>query len=261
MPAGHVSASAALLRYMLITALHDRLFLALPVMLSLGAALAVFLGGSAIIEQREMAAAFFGAGSRILVILGLVLFACFHIRQAMAGGEVALILSRPISRGAFVLIYAASLVIIGVICVAVAFALAWFCARPPAGGLTVWALSLLLEAVLMLLTAMFFSLTLTGAVSPVLASLGFYVLARMSGLLGALAAQAEQGGLLDRLMGKSFAVISMILPRLDFFARSEWLVYGWEGDVLQVRWAVLQAAVFIPLLLAASMIDFSRKRL
>ncbi|MEQ1887773.1 MAG: hypothetical protein ABL951_01180 [Alphaproteobacteria bacterium] len=251
----------SLLRYMLITALGDRLFLALPVMMGLGAALIIFLSSSAIIEQREMAAAFFGAGSRLLVIIGLVLFVCFHIRQAMAGGEIALILSRPISRGAFVLIYSASLVMVGLICVAIGAALLWVCARPPLDGLLIWGVSLALETSLMILTAVFFGLILDSAVASALACLGFYVLGRMSGLLGMLASHASDGSLVEQILGNAFALISILIPRLDFFSRSEWLVYGWSAPEPGIAWAILQALVFIPLILAAATLDFSRKRL
>jgi hypothetical protein len=254
-------AGATLLRYILITALLDRLFLALPVMLALGAALVIFLSSSAIIEQREMAAALFGASSRLLIILGLVLFVCFHIRQAMAGGEIALILSRPISRGAFVMIYSASLVIVGLICVGVGSILLWICARPPLDGLLMWGGSLALEASLMILTAVFFGLILNSAVSSALGCLGFYVLARMSGLLVMLAGQTATGNLYEQILGKAFAVISLVIPRLDFFSRSEWLVYGWNAPEPGILWAILQSLVFIPLILAAAAIDFSRKRL
>ncbi|MFP5469242.1 MAG: hypothetical protein ACLGGZ_05815, partial [Alphaproteobacteria bacterium] len=194
-------------------------------------------------------------------ISGLVLFVSFHIRQAMAGGEIALILSRPISRGAFVLVYSASLVIVGFICVSVAIALAWLCARPPLDGLLVWGLSLALESMLMILTAVFFGLILNNAVACALACMGFYVLARMSGFLGALADKAGEAGGLDLLLGYGFRLISLIIPRLDFFTRSEWLVYGWNSGGPGIAWAVLQSLAFTPLILAGAMIDFSRKRL
>lgn len=262
---GRSNTSITLLRYMLITALRDRLFLALPVMLALGAALVIFLSSSAIIEQREMAAALCGASSRILVITGLVLFTCFHIRQAIAGGEVALILSRPISRGAFVLIYSASLVLAGFISVAISVILVWISARPPLDGLMIWGLSLALETMLMILIAVFFGLILNSAVASALACLGYYVLARMSGLLVMLAGHASEGKLFEQIIGKSFGVISLIIPRMDFFSRSEWLVYGWNGgwngQEPGLMLAVLQALAIVPLILAAAAIDFSRKRL
>lgn len=260
MPASQLSASAALLRYMLLSAVRDRLFLALPILLALGAALVIFLSGSAIIEQREMAAALLGAGSRVVVIVGMILFVCLHVRQAMAGGEIAFILSRPISRGAFVLIYAASLMLIGALCVIGATILVWLGARPDLGGLGIWAYGLLLETELMILAALFFGLILNSAISASLACLGFYVLARLSGLLGALAQTTEASGI-DLVLGWGFKITSLIIPRLDFFTRSEWLVYGWNGNAMDIVWATAQSVVFAPLIVSATMIDFSRKRL
>ncbi|OYW17650.1 MAG: hypothetical protein B7Z54_07700, partial [Sphingobacteriales bacterium 12-47-4] len=53
--------------------------------------------------------------------------------------------------------------------------------------------------------------------------------------------------------------ISVIVPRLDFFAKGSWMIYGPKSyDDL---WLFLvQALVFIPLLLAAAIIDFKRKQ-
>ena len=262
MRAGQLTLSTALLRYMFASAVRDRLFLALPVMLAVAAALVIFLSGSAIIEQREMAAALFGATSRVLIIFGMVIFVCFHIRQAMTGGEIALILSRPVSRGAFVLSYCFSMVCAGFICVAAGLVMVWLGARLPLGGLLIWGLTLALETMLMIQMAIFFGLILNNAVSSVMACLGFYVLARMSGLLGTLAVKADAGGgLPDVFLGYGFRLISLVIPRLDFFTRSEWLVYGVNGGEPGLGWPLLQALVFAPLILAATMIDFSRKRL
>lgn len=256
-----LSAYLALLRYLFISAVRERLFLALPALIAAGAALALFTGGGAITEQREMAAAFFGASSRIIVIFGLIIFTCFHIRRAMAGGEIAFILSRPLSRGAFVLVYASSLGVIVAICAGLTGVLASLIVRPPMDGLALWSASLLLETVLMIAVALFFALTLSSAVTAVLSCAGFYVLARLSGFLGDLASAAQSHGGADWILAKVFTLISILVPRLDFFTRGEWLVYGWRDGSPEIALAVLQCLVFIPLILFAAMIDFSRRRL
>lgn len=252
---------AALFRYLFASAINDRLFLALPVALAVSAALGVFLGGSAIAEQREMVAAFLGATIRILIIAGMVLFTCLHIRQAVAGGEAALILSRPISRGIFVLGYGAGMVCAGLLCVLLGVLLTLLFAGPPLAGLLAWGASLALETLLMVLTAVFFGLILNSAISSVLACAGFYVLARISGLLGALAGKAGDAEGLDFILGSGFNLVSLIIPRLDLFTRSEWLVYGWDGAESGFSRVLFQSIAFAPLILAAAMIDFNRKRL
>jgi hypothetical protein len=53
--------------------------------------------------------------------------------------------------------------------------------------------------------------------------------------------------------------ISTIVPRLDFFAKSKWLIYG-AHSYEEATLFLIQAAVFIPILMAASIIDFKRKQ-
>ncbi|MFZ5912856.1 MAG: hypothetical protein ACOY17_01405 [Pseudomonadota bacterium] len=256
-----MSAYLALLRYLFISAARERLFLTLPVLIAAGAALSLFTSSSAIAEQREMAAAFFGAGSRVILIFGLIIFSCFHVRRAMSGGEIAFILSRPLSRGAFVLVYAASLGVMGMICAGLTGVFAGFIIRPPLDGLVLWSASLLLETLLMIVMALFFALTLNSAVTAVLSCAGFYALARLSGFLGELASSAQTHGGADGLLSKVFTAISMLVPRLDFFTRGDWLVHGWREEGHGIELALLQCVVFIPLILTATMIDFSRRRL
>jgi len=250
----------ALIRYMLATAVRDRLFLALLVSLVVMAAMSIFLGGSAITEQQQMATAYMGATSRALLVAGMVLFVAFHVQRAMQDGEIALILSRPISRSTFVLGYGASMMAVATICTVFAGILVAVAAHPSPGGFTQWCLSLLLEVNLMALVAMFFGLMLRSAIVTALGCFGFYVLGRMSGLLGGLAEHAGQGTLVDRFLGKGFELVSIIIPRLDFFARSEWLVYGAGDETITVIHMAGQSLVFIPLILALAIFDFSRKQ-
>lgn len=250
----------ALVRYMLATALRDRLFLALLLSLVLAAAMSIFLGGSAIVEQQQMVTAYMGATSRMILAAGMVLFVAFHLQRAMQDGEIAFILSRPMSRSTFVLGYGTSVMMVASLCSLFAVLLLAVAARSSAAGLMMWGGSLLLEVNLMALMAMFFGLILRSAVSTALACLGFYMLGRMSGLLGGLAEQASQGSIIDKLLGNGFEIISIIIPRLDFFARSEWLVYGSGGEHIPVLYAVGQSLVFIPLVLALAIFDFRRKQ-
>lgn len=53
--------------------------------------------------------------------------------------------------------------------------------------------------------------------------------------------------------------LAIFVPRLDFFAKTEWLVYGMENSH-ELRLLLLQAAIFIPLLLVAAIIDFRKKQ-
>jgi hypothetical protein len=50
----------------------------------------------------------------------------------------------------------------------------------------------------------------------------------------------------------------MLMPRLDLMTQTSWLIYG-PGDVIDYAFIVMQALVFIALVLIASIIDLVRR--
>jgi hypothetical protein len=108
--------------------------------------------------------------------------------------------------------------------------------------------------------ALFRAFTMRSAVTSVLGCMGFYVLSRMMAFFivtsqSGLVAQQPQYMVLKYIL----RTISIIVPRLDFFAKSEWLVYGFNTNQDWVLY-LLQAVIFVPLLLMASIVDFRRKQ-
>ena len=107
---------------------------------------------------------------------------------------------------------------------------------------------------------MFSAFTLRSAVSAVLASFGFYVLGRMMGFfLVMLESKLMLGNMLINQIAKGLLTgISLVIPRLDLFGQSDWLIYGGPRSS-DLQLAIWQMAVFIPLLLSAATVDFLRK--
>ncbi|MDE3038382.1 MAG: hypothetical protein KGJ21_08045, partial [Pseudomonadota bacterium] len=89
--------------------------------------------------------------------------------------------------------------------------------------------------------------------------MGFYVLSRMMAFFVATAQSGLAAAPKFILLKYALVAISTLIPRLDFFAKSEWLIYGFDGPR---DWMVfiVQAAIFVPLLLLASIADFKRKQ-
>ena len=265
-----------LIAYILASALRDRLFLALLVLVALAAALAVFIGDTAIVEKWELEVAYVAVATRLILVAGLVLFVCFHVRRSFENREVELILSRPISRTNYVLAYGISLVILSFLAVMIATIVIWLMARPEPGPLAQWGLSLLLECTIMVLAALFFSLALASAVTTVLACFGLYVLARMIGLLTGIAETTGGEEWHLELIARLMEAISVVIPRLDLFGQTEWLVHGIGGEGGMVALAVpfvaapvtvpiiavivLQGLIYAPLLLTAAIFDMRRRQ-
>ncbi len=241
-------------RYILLTAQRDSIFLGLAAAVVFGCYIAFFLGGTALDEGAQMSLVYAAGISRIIVILGLTIFIAFHIRRSFENKEIDQMIVRPISRERFIFSYW-----LGFSAVAFFFVLftsfILFFLSPDLYGLVYWSLSLLCESLIIVSLAMASSLILRSTVVAVLLCIGFYVLSRMAGFLLIIVTKPGSYGPANNL----FKYISMLIPRMDFFSKTEWLVYGlksWEDVHLYLG----QGAIYVGLLLALAIIDFNRKQ-
>lgn len=269
--------SKPLIRYVLTAALRDRIAVTFFTMIVLSGSLAAFLGGASVAEPDAFAMVFGAGGLRILGATGVVLFCAFYIRRSFEHKEVEFLLSRPISRMAFLFSHAVSFIIIACIAAfSVSLAVAML-GKPELSGLVVWGYSIAVEYAIMAVMAFFFSMVLSSAAGAALAALGFYVLCRLIGtLLGIAHAPADSKIFLA--LNKVMELISILVPRLDLMGQTSWLVYGFEGagpvsvagepglfasaftHVGMTAFIGLQGAVFIGLVLVATAYDFTRRQ-
>jgi ABC-type transport system involved in multi-copper enzyme maturation permease subunit len=256
-----MSSLRPLVAYLLRSACADRLLAVLALAIVAGAALAGFLGSTALVEQSELAMVYAATAGRHAVVAALVLFTCFHLRRAFESREVDLLLSRPVSRFGFVLAEVATLVLlagVGAVLAGIAVAAS---GRPEPAALGLWTSSLMVEAAIAATAALFFALALTSGVAAALAGLGFYVLSRMIGLLGELAGAQGGSGPQGWLADQAVFLLGLALPRLDLFARTSWLVHGGGEDAAGLGLIFAQGLVYLVLLTAAAGIDFERRAL
>ena len=249
------------IRYVLLTATRDRLFFGLLVAVLAAAYISSVLGSTAMLEPEQMMLSFTAASARVIIMVGIIVFIGFHMRNAFDAKEIDVLLSRPISRTTLVLSYWLGFAAVATLLVVPTVALMYFLKVLNMTGYYLWALSLLLESWLVVSIALFASLTIRSGVGTVLASLAIYTLSRMMGFFvsttksGILFHQEEANIASTWLM----KIISIVVPRLDFFAHSNWLIYGAKSyDDLFLF--LVQGAVFIPLLIVAAVIDFKRKQ-
>lgn len=249
------------IRYVLLTATRDRLFLGLLAGVMAAAYISSVLGSTAMLEPEQMALAFTAASARVILMVGVIVFIGFHMRNAFDTREIDVLLSRPISRTTLVLSYWLGFAVVASLLVLPTIGLVGLLGIVSVSGYMLWGLSLLLESWLVVSIALFAALTLRSGVGSVLASLAIYALSRM---MGFFVLTTKSGMLFDEQKINAGAtwvmkIISIVVPRQDFFAKTHWLIYGPKSyDDLWLF--VLQAAIFIPLLLAAAVIDFKRKQ-
>ncbi|HLN25136.1 MAG TPA: hypothetical protein VK558_14270 [Patescibacteria group bacterium] len=253
----------ATLKYVLLTSLRDRLYVALASMVVAALVVSRLLAESGLVEGRQLSLAYASMSVRGLLVLGIVIFISFHVRRMYETREIETILSRPISRSVFVLSYAAGFMLVAAGLVVPTGVLMAALLQADGVGAWLWSASLMLECVLVVALALFCSATLGSAVASALACLGLYALARLSTFFLDIA--TSDPGHLTNIPGVGVAVhllvtlISVLLPRLDLFGQTRWLIYGPDS-----QWGIgmlaAQTAVYLPVILAATILDLRRKR-
>lgn len=249
------------IRYILITAVRDRLFIGLLVALIVAALISRAMGYTALLEPQQMTLTFSAAAARMILAVGMIVFVCFHVRHAFDSKEIDVLLSRPISRANLVVSYWMGFALIGTILVVPVLVILYLAGILQWNGFINWSVSLLLEIWLVVAISLFSAFTFSSAVSSVLSSLGFYVLSRM---MGFFVATAKNGVLfsdpwINLVLERTIDFVSVLIPRLDFFGKSKWLIYGMDMQLEHFLYAI-QAGIFIPLLVVFTIIDFKRKQ-
>lgn len=245
----------ATVRLVALTALRNRLFAGLLFALIGATAISVFLGGTALIEQAQSVIVFAAGAGRVVLIVGLVVFVAFHVQSMVETREVEGILARALTRGSFVIGYWLGFALITCVFVAGLAGALWFVA-PATSGIPMWAFSLLLESLIVVAVAIFAGLMLERATSCVIFSLGFYALARLMGLFLGIR-DFMPGAREARASDYVVDVLALIIPRLDLFAQTGWLIYGQNSQLLL---PFSQGVVFLGLVLAATIFDLTRRQ-
>lgn len=256
----------SIIRYTILTAMRDWLYLGILV-LSLGSVfLSTFLGGTAVVEQGLMSMAYMGGSCRMIMAIGLILFVCFHVRRSFDNKEVELILTRPISRVSFVFAYYLAFAFLSFTMILPLMFLFLFLLKigyvwGSYSGVLFWGLSFYFETLILIGFAFFASLILSSAVSAVLGTFAFYFLGRIFGFFLisinnpiSLTHASYWGKFTEQILN----IIGIFLPRLDMFAKSEWLTYG-VMDYQQFLMFFITSAIYIPLLITMAVFDFVRK--
>jgi len=238
-------------------AARNRLHWLLLLLAVCAAGLAGLLQQLTLTETRETQALLLSA---VLRLAGAGIVACFvvtsMVREAQ-DGSMQWLLALPIARPVWLL---GRLAGFGLFAASVACVAALLCAPFAAmADLGHWTFSLLLELWLLAAFAAFAALSLRHPVPALALVAGFYLLARSTATLGALG-RTRDGAATDGLPGGlawALDALQLLLPRLDLYARGEWLAYGVRDSGLGALAA--QAAIYIALLLAAALFDLHRK--
>jgi ABC-type transport system involved in multi-copper enzyme maturation permease subunit len=246
-------------RYTLLEALRNRL-LWLLIGAALGAVgLAGFLHDLALTESHALQAALLGAVLRLAAVFLIATFVITSMVREANDKGLELLLALPLPRSTYL---AGKLAGFGALAVLPALLFgALALALAPAGQAALWAFSLLCECWIVAAFSLLCVLTLQQVLPALAAALAFYVMARAIGpllLIGQAGGAAPDLG--QHLLGGAIEVLGLLLPHLDQFTRSDWLVYhgGNSADLLTIA---VQTALYVTLLAAAGLFDLYRKQI
>lgn len=245
-------------RYTLLEALRARLPWLVLLMLLVLLAASALLGQLAITESGRIQTAFLAATLRPAAVFML----CLHIIGSMTrefndkGFEF--ILSLDIPRASYVLGKLLGFGLVGIL-LAVAVSAAVMALAPAADGL-LWATSLVCELWVVAALSLFCVVALPHIMPAASFVLGFYVLARSIGAMQLMSSSpiADASGLAHQALPRLVDLLALLLPRLDTFTQSAWLV-DHSGGWNLIATIAAQAVIYVGLLAAATMFDLYRK--
>lgn len=251
----------SILKYILLSTIRDRLYIGLFLVLAISFSIAIFLGSSSLVEKEQMIASLVAGSSRIILAVGMILFVCLNISRAFENKEVEFVISKAISREKFILSYLFGFLITTLLIFIPLNIVILLIIDADLIGLLMWSLSLFLELMILISFAFLASLILKNSFSAIMASFGFYIISRM---MGAFVLAINIPNDVDLINKSNFLkvvlkTLSAIFPRLDLFAQSKWLNYGFNNPLL-LQIILVQSLIYISLMLFMSFHDFKKKQ-
>ncbi len=245
-------------RFVVLEAWRTRLPWIIAIALALALGLSLFVKELAITESNRVQIAFLAALTR----LAAVFITSLHIVSTMArefnDRVVDLTLALELRRASYILGKCVGYAVVTIaIAVAAGLLLMPFTQAP---GLFVWTSTLMLELWIVVALSVFCIITFNQVMPAASFVLAFYLLARSISAIRLISASPL---LADQSLAHRFAdwllnAIAYVLPALDRFSQTGWLVEGSAG-VASLWGAVGQTLAYVPLLVSAALIDFHRR--
>lgn len=251
---------ATLARFTLLEAARTRLVWVFVIALALVFAAAYFMHQLAITESTRMLIAFSAAATRLVAVFVLTLFVLTSLVREFNDKGLELTLSFDLRRADYIIGRFAGFAVI-------AFVMAFIAGIPqmllaPFDAASQWSVSLALELVIVAALAIFCILTFTQLMPAASFIAGFYLLARAISALQLISANPILGpdSPSNQVMAKMISALALVLPSLDRFTQSAWLVDG-SGGWQALGGCAVQAVIYTSLLIAAAMFDFYRRNI
>jgi len=252
----------AIARLTLLEARRNRLLWLAGLVVLAGFALAQFLAQVALTETQPIRITVLAALFRLAAAFMLANFVVASAQRDFADKGVELTLALPVARASFCLGKLLGFALCAAALAALFAAALWLGPGAEPARAALWGAALAAELAIVAAMGLFCALTLASSTGAFAAVVGFYLMARSVGAMQVIATSplTDENSAMHAVINPLVDALSLLLPRLDLFARSEWLTGAApSGGELAIVFA--QAALYLVLLAAATLFDFYRREL
>jgi len=224
-------------------------------------AIAVFVGEISITETRQSQVAISAAFLRLSLLFFISLFTINSIVRDINDRMLLLYMSLPISRLVFVLGKFIGFALIGIVLAFIASLVVFI--FTDISSAFIWGGSLILESWIIIAFSLLCAFSFAHITSSFSAVMAIYLLSRSLSSILLMAQNPFRG--IDDSASQQFSqffltAIDYLLPKLDQFTRTEWLIYN-DISASDIYFIIQQTVIYLLLLLSATFIDFYRKNL
>ena len=150
----------AIIFYILLNAVRNKLYIGLILFLLIAISLSIFLGSTAFIEEQQFTNAYIAGLSRIIIESGMMIFVCINIGKAFENKEIEFIISKSISREKFILSSIAGFMLASILIIIPLILLILIICQVNYLGLLIWSTTLITETTIAISFALLSSLIL-----------------------------------------------------------------------------------------------------
>ena len=225
-----------------------------------GCVLAVFAGEVAIAETQGVRNGLLGAWLRLCAVFTVGACVVSSVVRESHDKGLDLLLSMPLPRAAYLAGKLVGFAGVSILTVGVCgLAVAWFA---PLAQAALWATSLSLELLIVTAMSLLCAFTFSEVTWALGTVIGFYVLSRSMAALQIMAREplVESASTAQQFAGVLVDALAFLLPDLDRFTESEWLIHG-SGTIGDLGFVTMQTVIYVALLFAAASFDLYRKAL
>ncbi|CDG82735.1 ABC transporter permease [Janthinobacterium agaricidamnosum] len=246
-------------RYTLLEALRNRLACLFLLVACIAVGLSGFLNELALTESRQMQAALLAALLRFAAVFLIATFVVTSMVREANDKGLELLLALPMPRSSYLLGKLCGFGLLALIPALLFGLLSLFFA--PLFQSALWSMSLLCELWIVAAFALLCVLSLSQVMPALAACAGFYLLARsISGLQLLVHAGSGAHSWQQQILSSGINSLAFLLPRLDGFTRTEWLLYH-TGNSAALLDILSQTVIYVALMTSAALFDLYRKNI